>query len=209
MVTPVNISDEFLNMEFIGLHYTHLAPLTHVLPHPSGLNLIHVNIRSLKLNFHKLLTFLENLSFIPTVIALSELWLEEGFVETFDIPGYTFEYKLRSDSPYGGCGCYIKSEVKYDRLPLIESSLPECESVCITLRFDDGMRYPISCIYRAPRCDFYRFCNALPIFLTSLSREGKVSLVGDFNIDYLHLHKHHNFFYTLLQFKLKACITEA
>src|SRR5271170_2425313 len=206
MMIPKNLKDPSLEFEYSGLKYTDLQSITKAKFFTSGLNIIHINIRSLKAHFDDLKELLSELLFKPSIIVLSELWLEEGFVESYELQGYTFEYSLRKDDKYGGCGCYVIKSLNYIRLPESELMLSECENISLELKVNESETISLGCIYRAPRLNYFTFCDSLPGYLSILSIQGPIILCGDWNLDYLQLHKHHQFFYTLFEHSLRSCI---
>src|SRR5271170_8123961 len=118
MTVPINFKDPVLEYEYPDMLYTHLQTISSRMIFSYGLTILHINIRSLKAHFDELKTLLSKLSSQPFLIVLSELWLEDGFVENFELPCYSFEYSLRIKDKYGGCGCYVLDTLEYDRLPM-------------------------------------------------------------------------------------------
>jgi len=70
----------------------------------TGLNIVHLNCRSLSKNFKPLLNLLDCISGALTVIALSETWLTSVNDCTFDIDGYSFVSNSRINRIGGGVG---------------------------------------------------------------------------------------------------------
>ena len=73
----------------------------------SAINMTHINARSLKKNFDKILSLISNISGTLTAIAISETWLTESLQDVFFIPGYDFISKQRTEKIGGGVGIYV------------------------------------------------------------------------------------------------------
>ena len=77
------------------------------------LNVLHLNIRSIRQNFNNLVTFLEGYKFhFCDVIILSECWLI-GENEEFYIPGYTGHYNSSTFYKNDGVFMYAKSDLDF------------------------------------------------------------------------------------------------
>src|SRR5271170_6096745 len=207
MTVPTNVKDPVLEYEYPDMLYTHLQTISSRMIFSYGLTIVHINIRSLKAHFDELKVLLAKLSSQPSLIVLSELWLEDGFVENYELPCYTFEYSLRNNEKYGGCGCYVLNTLEYVRLPVAEQLITECENLSLELKVSKSVTVAVGCIYRAPRLGYFTFCESLNAYLLALKKVGPIILCGDWNLDYLQLHKHHQFFYTLVEHSLRSCIT--
>src|SRR5271170_2289145 len=207
MTVPTNVKDPVLEYEYPDMLYTHLQTISSRTIFSYGLTILHINIRSLKAHFDDLQVFLTKLSSQPSLIVLSELWLEDGFVENYELPCYTFEYSLRNNEKYGGCGCYVLNTLEFVRLPMAELLITECENLSLKIKVSKSVTVSVGCIYRAPRLNYFTFCDSLNEYILSLKKVGSIILCGDWNLDYLQLHKHHQFFYTLVEHSLRSCIT--
>ena len=79
------------------------------------ISVLNVNIRSLNAHFDELTSYLRDMNIQPTVIALTETWLEDYHdIEQFTLPGY---HKLltcnRSDGTRGGVAIWLDKKFKY------------------------------------------------------------------------------------------------
>jgi Reverse transcriptase (RNA-dependent DNA polymerase) len=204
----IDILDEHLDYAHPVLTYKHLTSIIDVTAGIGDLFVIHINIRSIKTNFDHLKVFIDSLPKPPDLIVLSEIWIVENLKNLFVLPGYNLEIKTRLDSSYGGVGCYIADSLDYTRLVDIEPILTECESLCLKIT-DSRLEKPliVTCIYRAPKTNYFRFCDSLGVHLGRTQSLGEQLVCGDCNLNYLELDKHYQFFNTFLQYGLKACIT--
>jgi len=78
-----------------------------------AVNLLHLNIRSMKKNFDQLLALLTNMSCPLSSIAVSETWLTESSQDIFFLTGYNFESIHRPVKMGGGVGIFVNSSLNY------------------------------------------------------------------------------------------------
>ena len=77
---------------------------------PDMFSFIHVNIRSLPMNFDNLVIFLGLLNRNLSCIGISETWLNDiSPIDIFNIPSYSFLCKSRSSRQGGGVGIYVNN----------------------------------------------------------------------------------------------------
>src|SRR5882757_5323872 len=73
----------------------------------SYFSIIHINCRSLERNHSKILHMLYSLNYSPSVIALSETWLQEDDELLLAIPNYTLISSPRKYRRGGGVAFYV------------------------------------------------------------------------------------------------------
>src|ERR1043165_7269477 len=115
-----------------------------------AINVIHVNMRSLKKNFDKLESLLHVASGKLSVIAETETWLTDDTKDAFFLPGYSFVSKCRSGKIGGGVGMFIRSEICYlirDDL-CYSNDLIEC--MFAEMKSHGNSSIIIGCVYRPP-----------------------------------------------------------
>jgi exonuclease III len=154
------------------------------------LNLMHINCRSLNANFSKIENFLTISNVVFSAIAVTETWLNNNNQDIFQIDGYNFFSKNRSNlKTGGGVGLYVnnKFDVELRNDLSVSNDIIECiflelvQKQCVKSR-----NVLIGCIYRPPSGDIGQFTNALVQIVTTANKNKKYKmsvLAGDFNID--------------------------
>lgn len=95
-------------------------------------SVMHLNSQSLKRKFPKIKEFLGELKHNFKVIAITETWLKDIFVNTVLLEGYTFFYVNRSDRGGGGVALYVDSDLVcniVEKKTFIEENLMEVLTV--------------------------------------------------------------------------------
>ena len=81
---------------------------------PDMFSTIHINIRSLPMNFDYLVIFLKLLNRNFSCIGISETWLSDiSPIDTFNIPSYSFLCKSRNSKRGGGVCIYVHNMYNY------------------------------------------------------------------------------------------------
>ena len=160
------------------------------------LDLLHVNVRSMCANFNSVTNLLSTTKCKPSILALSETWLDESSQDLFHLEGYNFFNKNRLNMKKGGgVGMFITDdfEVKVLNDMSVTNDIIECifvEATC-KLKHNASNQVLIGCVYRPPGGDISEFVNALSTILTSNKKVYKISiLTGDFNIDLIKYSTH-------------------
>ena len=141
----------------------------------SELAIIHNNIRSLPLNFHKFEELFINSNKSPSIIAFTETKLTENSV----IPAYhdyNFEHK-NSSTAAGGVGVYLSNFLNYTVCNDISLNVPHCEDLWINVNLNTDNsksnsktinKLMIGVIYRHPNHNYHEFqeklCDQLLLF---------------------------------------------
>src|SRR5271156_706176 len=89
-------------------HYIDVNNIDHFLKTPTtyGLNVTHINCRSLSKNFGALKNLLNSVATKLPIIALSETWLTKTNESIFQLPGYSFVSQSREKRIGGGVAIY-------------------------------------------------------------------------------------------------------
>lgn len=145
------------------------------------LNIIHINIRSIKKNFVEFLLYLEllNLKNID-VIVLSETWKIEQ-VSDFSIKGYNMFYNKSLFNKNDGCAIYIKDtlSVEVQQVDFSETKLLKCSFIIKNIKIG------ISALYRPPSTNLNLFLKDLDNYLSNTQLGNLEILIGDLNINLL------------------------
>ena len=151
------------------------------------LNIMHVNCRSLKQNFHSLEYLLSLLDNNLTAACVSETWLSPSSENSYNLNGYDFVCKSRTSKIGGGVGIYINNTYNYqlrNDLSVINEYI-ECVFVEIIQSLGNVL---IGCVYRPPGSDISNFTDYLTMILDIIYCKRCPPLTflsGDFNIDLL------------------------
>jgi hypothetical protein len=111
--------------------------------------LLHLNCRSLYYKEDDVRILLEEIQ--PTILAVTETWLNDTQHDTLIFPGYKFVHKCRRTGPGGGVGLIIKNEISITDLPqLSDSSLnhESYESLFVNIPLNRGRNLIVGVIYR-------------------------------------------------------------
>jgi len=145
-------------------------------------NVLHVNCRSLNRNFEALQNLLSSVSGKLSVIAVSETWLTELSQDTFNLSGYTFASKCRTNKIGGGVGLYIDSTIDYKICSEVSFVSDSIECIFVELQQESSSNIIVGCVYRPPNTDVSIFNIELLTILNKI--EGKKSrptiIAGDF-----------------------------
>ena len=153
----------------------------------SKFSVLQINCRSLPKNFISIELLLTNLIDKPTVICLSETWLNNENCNYYNIPGYNFYCKNRQNKLGGGVAIYVSKYFEsYEKVDLTNDLNSSCESIAIDV-FNKSVKYTIVSMYRPPSGDLRVFNSNLSLFLENNSGRlaQNVVIAADFNIDLL------------------------
>ena len=158
---------------------------------------MHVNCRSILGKLNEITNLLEQLS--VDILAVSETWLDEPSVDLIHIRGYNFVHRSRTTGRGGGVGLFVKDQLDYQSVELIDNSMHHHSYESLFLRFpqSNGSYFLSGVVYRPPGKDLEEFNTEFGQLLDALTSKNKdMFILGDFNIDLLnaHLHAHTNYF---------------
>jgi len=145
---------------------------------------VHVNVRSLKKNFDKLVNFISDMKKSPEIIAVSETKINKKQTPFFQtkICGYNFVH-VDSDQEAGGIGIYIKDNLSFQRRSDICNDLKDAESLWIETNIG-GRQCVLGVIYRHPKYDC--FTDDVSAILHYLSDKKLPYIIcGDINMNLL------------------------
>ena len=149
-------------------------------------NILHINIRSLKNKIDSLKYLLATTTETIHIIALSETWLSQtDLIGTVSLPNYKFVFtNATNKSGIGGVGMYILETLNYKLLPhlTISNDELECVSVEISNALNTNKKLNVTCIYRHPSSDKRKFLNEIE----RIFQENTVSphvITGDINLN--------------------------
>lgn len=163
------------------------------------LNLVHVNIRSVKKNFDNLLVFLQTFElYYCDVIVLSESFQISH--DHFNIPGYNFHYNNADSNRNDGVIIYTKENLNIHVFnhKLLRSSVTLSKITFLT----QNVTFGVTCLYRPPSTGEGPFIEEIENYFVNNLREQVEIFVGDINLDICdHNNEHVNLYLsTLSQF---------
>ena len=153
----------------------------------TGLNIMHLNCRSIKKNFDSLKTLLSSFSRKLTAIAISETWLSPATEDIYQLNGYSFVSNSKDNRCGGGVGIYLDNNLTFK----IRNDLSIMDNIieCIFVEIVQAKsNYLIGCVYRPPGTDIPLFNASLSIIMDKINMKRRPLLTfmtGDFNIDLL------------------------
>ena len=151
-----------------------------------GLRLFHLNIRCLRYKMDELGLFCDQHK--PHVLAISETWLDDSFVdEEVSLQGYNLMRRDR-DCVGGGVAVYVAEHLNYNRLKDPRDLLPDIdvESIWFELSLPKTKKILIGAIYKPPDSNASTFTESLEKILSNFTtNETETILLGDFNFNYM------------------------
>ena len=152
--------------------------------------ILHQNIRGLLSSFANICKLIDTHRYID-ILNLSETHIcdEENIDELYEIPGYKFINRHRTDGRGGGVAIYVKDSIKFERRFDLEGSHLENIVIEIFIKANKTKNIIISNCYRPPETSDYFPKNFNELFNESLSlinaTQKEVILLGDMNVNYL------------------------
>ena len=159
---------------------TNLNKMT--IKYTKSLSILNVNLRSLKGNWTKLITFLSQLKHKPTLIIITESWLDDNISHLFHIQDYKMLCQNRN-SLGGGVAVYYRNSINAKVLQKYTGLFDTHESLCLSINLPNMKNIKILAIYRPPNKNVNEFIN----YLTKINYKSfeKCIIAGDLNINLL------------------------
>ena len=150
----------------------------------SSFSLLNFNIKSCRKNFALFQVFISSLVVEFSVIVFNETWLSPGSDVLFDLNGYSEYNQYRGDHG-GGIKFYVRDMIDVSLIEDLCFTMDLFE--CLTCRLIvAGVHYILCCIYRPPQSSVNNFLTYLrDNILSRFSKNSKIILVGDININLL------------------------
>lgn len=136
------------------------------------------NIRSIRKNFDLFVASLRTADLVPDIICLTEVWVESGEVDLYNLTGYKLMHKCNDLYRSGGVFIYIKNNLTCRALPVTFAS---SDALCIEVGWGDTM-LTLLCLYRLHRFPISVFLSELDTCLRDF-KSPNVYIVGDMNIN--------------------------
>ena len=137
--------------------------------------------------------FLQMLKFNFTFLGVTEIWLKDSNVDSYNITDYNVEHNYRSHKGGGGFSLFVKRYIDYyvrtdltlsnDFLETLFIEIPKCSYSLKNII--------IGVIYRPPTSDITVFNEYTDNILKTVKTEQKLCyIMGDFNVNLLNYEKH-------------------
>lgn len=144
------------------------------------LNVLHINIRSIRKNFNELLVFLETYDLVfCDIIVLTETWQVHD--NQFNIDGYTMFYNKGNLNQNDGTVVYIRTGLNFHvneiKLPLSGVTISKVDLSI------NNTSFGISCMYRPPSSSTQLFLVDIEEFFSNQTNNQIDIIIGDINID--------------------------
>jgi hypothetical protein len=148
------------------------------------LRIFHTNIRSVRKNFGKLVTFLNTLEFQYDIVALTETNLSSLDKGLYNLEGYN-SFFMNLPSKGGGLCIFVHEDFIAKECIEFNDIYETHESLFIKVSVKNTMSFIVGCIYRPPRCSLAQFNEYLNnvLLVSPTIFHNKCILVGDFNIN--------------------------
>lgn len=145
------------------------------------LNIVHLNIRSIRKNFDELLIFLQVYNLTDCqIIILSECWKIPS-CDQYNIPGFITYYNEGDYNKNDGVLVLVKSEIvaNFDIIKFVKSSL---NAVRLTFKIND-VTLGITAVYRPPPSSMQYFLGDIERYYADNLHNQIEIFVGDININ--------------------------
>ena len=150
-------------------------------------SVLHLNKRSFKKNFDKLVNFLAILSFNLKFICVTETWCssEHNNSDLYKLTNYSSIHQTRSSGKTGGgLAIFVHNSLTYSARQDLSTNNEDTESLCIEIIITKSKNILVNTSYRQPSGRY----NELEIYLKQFlhkSKNKKSYLVGDLNLNLL------------------------
>lgn len=144
------------------------------------ISIAHMNVRSLRKNFGEILVQFQDAFKNLHVIVFTEINLHEDSLSMFHIPGFEMYATCRQTRRGGGVLIYLRTDYVFERK---NTSFNSCETVsgCVQVQ---NHRLHILAVYRPPNpTNVPLFVQELENFVSSVSKDCDLIILGDTNID--------------------------
>ena len=154
------------------------------------LNVLHVNIRSIKRNFENLKALLEECEFVFNIICVSETWCSNTELQNnsnLSLTGFdSVPYEKSKKNRGGGVLIFIKKNLSYKIRKDLSESDEHKEILSLEVSCKNSSNILLSCCYKPPKGDNDILSMFLKqVFKKSTAEKKPYYLIGDLNINCL------------------------
>ncbi|KAL1446696.1 hypothetical protein WDU94_005602 [Cyamophila willieti] len=142
---------------------------------------LHINIRSVRLNWDLLCIKINNLLPVLDLLILTEVNLKEEEALVYQIRNYNQVNKCRILRNGGGVMVFYKSNLTIEN---INYSLDEAENLILKVRhLERKVEFILMAVYRSPKRNLDRFLSDLSFWLkNAIKRDDQIIMIGDINV---------------------------
>ena len=153
----------------------------------SGINIVHINTRSLTKKLTEIETLLSNCNGKLTALAITETWLKGPSNDNIKLHGFNFISKSRSVKRGGGVGIFLNDDFNFILRDDLSRMLPYLECVFVEVPQENKRNLLIGSIYRPPNTDVSAFNAEFLNILVDINNQKmlNVCIAGDCNLDLL------------------------
>jgi hypothetical protein len=171
-------------------------------------SILHLNIRSLTANFDLLTNFLSCINYKFSIIALTEIKIDDSCHRLFNLKDYN-HIDLYRNKHGGGIRIYFLAELAVSTISELTGVFESCEILSLMVTVKNVGSITITCIYRPPSCSKPQFVDFIANMLDNSYFLNVMSvLLGDWNMDYnSSLSIHRKFYDNLASKEYKILIT--
>ena len=154
------------------------------------LNLLHVNIQSIKCNFENLKALLEECGFVFNTICVSEIWCSNTELRNnsnLSLTGFdSVPYERSKQKRGGGVLIFLKKDFPYKIRKGLSESDEHKEIISLEFSCKNSSNILLSCCYEPPKGDNDILSMSLKqVFKKSTAEKKPYYLAGDLNINCL------------------------
>lgn len=149
------------------------------------LQIIHLNIRSLRKNFNQLQQLLNNSLNNLDVLILTEINIKSHEVPLYNIQGFNSYANTREKCKGGGILVYVRNTMSW--APSVVNGTA-CEVLHGQLELQSGSPLHIIAVYRPPKTNQIRFVEELNDLVKDIQYTRDIVFAGDINLNILNGH---------------------
>lgn len=161
----------------LNLNINYLQNIENNIYENGELNVLCLNIRSLRNKFELFNNFIDSKNFLIHVIVLTEVWIYSNENEFYNISNYNMYTCNRDNNRSGGVIVYVHTSINSNKINF--NSYENNEFVLVELT---DFKIQILGLYKQPSSDITAFVEYLESFL---SKNKNYFILGDFNINLL------------------------
>lgn len=163
--------------------------------HNHNLNIIHMNIRSIRKHFDEFICYLNNSKTKFHIIVLTESWISHDSEFNFNLENYNVISQSNKYTKSDGLCLFIDKDIDYE---VIEVTLDSINAIGISCLIDDKSTKLIA-VYRSPSQNINSYLTSLDLYLQGLSHTNdNLILLGDSNLNILENNTLTNEYLTIL-----------
>lgn len=168
------------------------------------LNIILVNIRSLRANFDELLLFINRNKIKFDILGITESWIRKEESFSYQIPGYKLFVQERTSKLSGGVALYLRSGLKCTVTEIISE---QCNALQFKIKGHGACSVSGALIYRFCKSSVTQFLDTLENLGHSLT--GQSVIMGDMNLNILPPHNNSAYLNVMASMGFKPILTDA